>query len=155
MDQQTYFKTRREHFTKKAKKILHGEDILLLRSFLEEQERIKNIPEQQNTLTIQDISKRKIKTKKPVNERPKKFFKEKVKREDLVFAEMKREPPILPKPSILEQQRTTIQEIKKRHIKIIGVRNPKIVDVKHADVSHWFQKKKGSGKPITNLIKRV
>jgi len=155
MDQQTYFKTRREHFTKKAKKTLHGEDILLLRSLLEEQERIKNIPIQKNTLTIQDISKRKIKTKKQVIERPKKFLKEKVKREDLVFAEMKRETPILPKPSILEQQRTTIEQIKQRHIKIIGFRNPKIVDVKHADVSHWFQKKKGSGKHITNPIKRI
>ena len=68
---------------------------------------------------------------------------------------MKREPPILPKPPILEQQRTTIEQIKQRHIKIIGVRNPKIVDVKHADVSHWFQKKKGSGKPTTDTIKRV
>jgi hypothetical protein len=153
MDQKEYFKTRREHFTKKAKKVLHGEDILFLRALAQEEERIKNIPEQKNTLTIQDISKRKIKTKKQVIERPKKFIKEKVKREDLVFAEMKREPPILPKPSILEQQRTSIQEIKKRHIKIIGVRNPKIIDVKHADVSHWFQKKKGSGKITTNSLR--
>ena len=154
MDQKEYFKTRREHFTKKAKKVLHGEDILFLRALAQEEERIKNIPEQKNTLTIQDVINRKRKQRKqPLLEKPKKFNKEKVKKEDLIFAEMKIEPPIVPKPSILEQQRTTIQEIKKRHIKIIGISNPKIVDVKHADVSHWFNKKKASGKPTTSSLR--
>jgi predicted RNA-binding protein Jag len=150
MDQKTYFETRRKHFRKEAKKVLTGEDVLFLRALAQEEERVKNIPVQENTHTIQDIINRKRKERKqPLLEKPKKFLKKKVKKEDLVFAEVKYETP---KKEIPEQKENTntIQEIKKRHIKYVNNFTPKMRVVKHADVSHWFQKKKGTYKPTKN-----
>jgi len=142
MDQKTYFETRRRHFRKEAKKILTGEDVLFLRALAEEEERVKNIPVQENTLTIQDVFNRKRKQRKqPLLEKPKKFLKKKVKKEDLVFAEVKYETP---KKEIPEQKENTntIENIKKRHIKYVNNFTPKMRVVKHADVSHWFNRKK-------------
>ena len=142
MDQKTYFETRRKHFRKEAKKILTGEDVLFLRALAEEEERVKNIPVQENTLTIQDVFNRKRKQRKqPLLEKPKKFLKKKVKKEDLVFAEVKYETP---KKEIPEQKENTntIENIKKRHIKYVNNFTPKMRVVKHADVSHWFNRKK-------------
>ena len=151
MDQKTYFETRRQHFRKEAKKILTGEDVLVLRALAQEEERVKNIPVQENTHTIQDVFNRKRKQRKqPLLQKPKKFLKKKVKKEDLVFAEVKHEPVQVRKPTMIEKYQTSLQEIKKRHIKFANNFTPTMVDVKHADVSHWFQKKKGTYKPNKN-----
>ena len=151
MDQKTYFETRRQHFRKEAKKVLTGEDVLFLRALAQEEERVKNIKEKENTLTIQDVFNRKRKERKqPLLEKPKKFLKKKIKKEDLVMAEVKHEPVQVRKPMMIEKYQTSLQEIKKRHIKYANNFTPTIVNVKHADVSHWFQKKKGTYKPTKN-----
>jgi hypothetical protein len=51
MDQKTFIRERKKHFKKQAPpKILSGEDILRERAMKQEEERIKNIPVQENTL---------------------------------------------------------------------------------------------------------
>jgi len=110
---------------------------------IQEEERIKNMPQQDNTLTIQDIANRKrIKQNRPIIQTKNiKFLKKKVKREDLVFAEIKYEPVIkkIPesKKSILH-----VSDIKKR-FKGVKDTTPIIRIVPNADVSHFFKKKRG------------
>jgi len=133
----------KERFIKKAKHTITGNDILLIKSLEEEQKRIKNIKVQENTHTIQDVFNRKRKQRKqPLFEKPKKFFKKKVKKEDLVFAEMKREATKIRQPKILIQYQTSFQEIKNRHIKYANRNKPKMREVPHANPSYWFDKKK-------------
>ena len=163
MNQKEYFEYKRKHFKgdpkkiitpesmkhikdrfiKKAKHTITGNDILLIKSLEEEQKRIDNIPKQENTHTIQDIFNRKRKERKqPLLEKSKKFFMKKVKKEDLVFAEIKREATKIREPKILIQYQTSFQEIKNRHIKYANRHTPKMRVVKPANPSYWFDKKK-------------
>ena len=144
MKQSEFIRQRKKHFRKQAPpKVLSGEDILRERALKEEEERIKNMPQQDNTLTIRDIANRqRIKKNIPIIQtKPIKFVKQKVRREELVFAEMKYEPVIkkIPesKKSILK-----VSDIKKR-FKGVKDTTPIIRIVPNADVSHFFKKKRG------------
>lgn len=144
MDQKTFIRERKKHFKKQAPpKILSGEDILRERALKQEEERIKNIPVQENTLTIRDIANRqRIKKNIPIiKTKPIKFVKQKVRREDLVFAEIKYEPIT---KKIPESKKSTLQvsDIKKR-LKDVKDTVPKYRIVPNADVSHFFKKKRG------------
>lgn len=133
----------KERFVKKAQHTITGDDILLIKSLEEEQKRIDNIPEQENTHTIQDVFNRKRKQRKqPLFEKPKKFLKKKVKKDELVFAEIKREATKIREPKILIQHQTDLQEVLNRHIKYANKHTPKMRVVKHANPSFWFNKKK-------------
>ena len=144
MKQSEFIRQRKKYFKKDAPpKVLSGEDILRERAIKQEEERIKNIPEQNNTLTMIDITNRQRKKRnQPILEKkPIKFLKPKVKREDLVFAELKYEPITKkipePKKSILK-----ISNIRKR---FKGVKDTTPIHriVPNADVSHFFKKKRG------------
>jgi hypothetical protein len=144
MNQSEFIRQRKKYFKKDAPpKVLSGEDILRERALRQEEERIKNMPEQTNTLTIQDIANRKrIKQHRPIIQTKNiKFLKKKVKREDLVFSKIKYEPVIKkipePKKSILK-----VSDIKKR---FKGVKDTTPIQriVPNADVSHFFRKKRG------------
>ena len=144
MDQKTFIRQRKKYFKKDAPpKVLSGEDILRERALRQEDERIKNMPEQTNTLTIQDIAnrKRKKQNRPMIEKKPIKFLKQKVKREDLVFAEMKYEPIT---KKIPESKKSILQvsDIKKR---FKGVKDTTPIHriVPNADVSHFFKKKRG------------
>jgi len=144
MDQKTFIRQRKKHFKKDAPpKVLSGEDILRERALRQEEERIKNIPQQDNTLTIQDIANRKrIKQNRPIIQTKNiKFLKQKVRREELVFAEIKYEPIT---KKIPESKKSTLQvsDIKKR---FKGVKDTTPIHriVPNADVSHFFKKKRG------------
>jgi len=144
MKQSEFIRQRKKHFRKEAPpKVLTGEDILRERAMKHEEERIKNIPQHDNTLTIQDIANRKrIKQNRPIIEKKSiKFLKQKVKREDLVFAEMKYEPIT---KKIPESKKSTLKvsDIKKR---FKGVKDTTPIHriVPNADVSHFFRKKRG------------
>ena len=144
MNQSEFIRQRKKHFKKDAPpKVLSGEDILRERALKQEEERIKNIPVQENTLTIRDIANRqRIKKNIPIIQtKPIKFVKQKVRREELVFAEMKYEPVIkkIPesKKSILK-----VSDIKKR-FKGVKDTTPMHRIVPNADVSHFFKKKRG------------
>jgi len=144
MNQSEFIRQRKKHFRKEAPpKVLSGEDILRERALKQEEERIKNIPQQDNTLTIRDIANRqRIKKNIPIiKTKPIKFLKQKVKREDLVFAEIKYEPIT---KKILESKKSTLQvsDIRKR-LKDVKDTAPKYRIVPNADVSHFFKKNRG------------
>jgi len=144
MDQKTFIRERKKYFRKQAPpKVLSGEDILRERALKEEEEIIKNMPQQDNTLTIQDIANRKrIKQNRPIIQTKNiKFLKKKVKREDLVFSEIKYEPVIkkIPEP---KKNTLKVSDIKKR-FKGVKHTTPIIRIVPNADVSHFFKKKRG------------
>ena len=82
MNQSEFIRQRKKHFRKEAPpKVLSGEDILRERALKQEEERIKNIQQQDNTLTIRDIANRqRIKKNIPIiKTKPIKFLKQKVK----------------------------------------------------------------------------
>jgi len=144
MDQKTFIRERKKHFRKEAPpKVLTGEDILRERALKQEEERIKNIPEQNNTLTIFDIinRKRKKQNRPMIEKKPIKFLTQKVRREDLVFSKINYEPITKkipePKKSILK-----VSDIRKR---FKGVKDTTPIHriVPNADVSHFFKKKRG------------
>jgi len=144
MNQSEFIRQRKKHFRKEAPpKVLSGEDILRERALKQEEERIKNMPEQNNTLTIRDIANRqRIKKNIPIIQTKNiKFVKQKVKREDLVFAEIKYEPIT---KKIPESKKSILQvsDIKKR---FKGLKNNEPIHriVPNADVSHFFKKKRG------------
>ena len=144
MNQSEFIRQRKKHFRKEAPpKVLSGEDILRERALKQEEERIKNMPEQNNTLTIRDIANRqRIKKNIPIIQtKPIKFVKQKVRREELVFAEIKYEPIT---KKILESKKSTLKvsDIKKR---FKGVKDTTPIHriVPNADVSHFFKKKRG------------
>jgi len=144
MNQSEFIRQRKKHFRKEAPpKVLSGEDILRERALKQEEERIKNMPEQNNTLTIRDIANRqRIKKNIPIIQtKPIKFVKQKVRREELVFAEIKYEPIT---KKILESKKSTLQvsDIRKR-LKDVKDTAPKYRIVPNADVSHFFKKKRG------------
>ena len=144
MNQSEFIRQRKKHFRKEAPpKVLSGEDILRERALKQEEERIKNIPQQDNTLTIRDIANRqRIKKNIPIIQTKNiKFVKQKVKREDLVFAEIKYEPIT---KKILESKKSTLKvsDIKKRFKGVKDI-TPIHRIVPNADVSHFFKKKRG------------
>ena len=144
MKQSEFIRQRKKHFRKQAPpKVLSGEDILRERALKEEEERIKNMPQQDNTLTIRDIANRqRIKKNIPIIQtKPIKFVKQKVRREELVFAEIKYEPIT---KKIPESKKSILQvsDIKKRFKGVKDI-TPIHRIVPNADVSHFFKKKRG------------